>query len=143
MGWERAAGNIPNDGSEQHRSRLFQQYFYEYSFDELRQRPRQVCPYAVVSFQFKGKDSPLPSTPLAPSRYVTPHVIPVEHPQRVSRSPEAYVEHDGNDELIMEMWEVVNVLFHVFFMSFFLHVFSLWSLDEVRMVSASSNFISP
>lgn len=48
---------------------LFQQYFYEYSFDELRQRPRQVCPYAVVSFQFKGKDSPLPSKPLAPIRY--------------------------------------------------------------------------
>ncbi|XP_035485932.2 protein TASOR isoform X2 [Scophthalmus maximus] len=36
-----------------------QQYFYEYLFDELRQRPRQVCPYAVVSFQFKGKDTPL------------------------------------------------------------------------------------
>ncbi|XP_035517685.1 protein TASOR [Morone saxatilis] len=47
---------------------LTQQYFYEYCFDELRQRPRQVCPYAVVSFQFKGKDSPLPSNPLAPIR---------------------------------------------------------------------------
>ncbi|XP_044066398.1 protein TASOR isoform X2 [Siniperca chuatsi] len=47
---------------------LTQQYFYEYSFDELRQRPRQVCPYAVVSFQFKGKDSPLPIKPLAPIR---------------------------------------------------------------------------
>ncbi|XP_070849967.1 protein TASOR-like [Chaetodon trifascialis] len=47
---------------------LTQHYFYEYSFDELRQRPRQVCPYAVVSFQFKGKDSPLPSKPLPPIR---------------------------------------------------------------------------
>ncbi|XP_038553930.1 uncharacterized protein tasora isoform X3 [Micropterus salmoides] len=47
---------------------LTQQYFYEYSFDELRERPRQVCPYAVVSFQFKGKDSSLPSKPLAPIR---------------------------------------------------------------------------
>ncbi|XP_026204201.1 protein TASOR-like isoform X2 [Anabas testudineus] len=47
---------------------LTQQYFYEYSFDELRQRPRQVCPYAVVSFHFKGKDSPLPIKPLAPIR---------------------------------------------------------------------------
>ncbi|XP_056243599.1 protein TASOR isoform X1 [Seriola aureovittata] len=47
---------------------LTQQYFYEYLFDELRQRPRQVCPYAVVSFQFKGKDSALPSKPLAPIR---------------------------------------------------------------------------
>ncbi|KAA8593274.1 hypothetical protein FQN60_009390, partial [Etheostoma spectabile] len=47
---------------------LTQQYFYEYSFDELLQRPRQVCPYAVVSFQFKGKDSSLPSKPLTPIR---------------------------------------------------------------------------
>ncbi|XP_069025657.1 protein TASOR isoform X2 [Embiotoca jacksoni] len=47
---------------------LSQQYFYEYSFDELRPRPRQVCPYAVVSFQVKGKDAPLPSKPLAPVR---------------------------------------------------------------------------
>lgn len=48
---------------------ISQQYFYEYVFDELRQRPRQVCPYAVVSFQFKGKDSILPSTPLPSIRY--------------------------------------------------------------------------
>ncbi|XP_068452041.1 protein TASOR isoform X2 [Clinocottus analis] len=47
---------------------LTQQYFYEYSFDELRQRPRQVCPHAVISFQFKGKDSSLTSKPLAPIR---------------------------------------------------------------------------
>ncbi|XP_029947947.1 protein TASOR isoform X2 [Salarias fasciatus] len=47
---------------------LTQQYFYEYSFDELRQRPRQVCPYAVISFQMKGKDAPVPSIPLAPVR---------------------------------------------------------------------------
>ncbi|XP_029908234.1 protein TASOR isoform X2 [Myripristis murdjan] len=47
---------------------LTQQYFYEYSFDELRQRPRQVCPYAVISFQFKGKDAPLPTKPMAPLR---------------------------------------------------------------------------
>ncbi|XP_061747600.1 protein TASOR [Nerophis ophidion] len=47
---------------------LTQQYFYEYAFDELQQRPRQVCPYAVVSLLFKGKDSLLPSTPLAPVR---------------------------------------------------------------------------
>ncbi|KAF7656332.1 hypothetical protein LDENG_00042900 [Lucifuga dentata] len=47
---------------------LTQQYFYEYSFDELRQRPRQICPCTVVSFHFKGKDSLLPSKPLAPVR---------------------------------------------------------------------------
>ncbi|XP_068171229.1 protein TASOR-like [Antennarius striatus] len=46
---------------------LTQVYFYEYTFDELRQRPRQICPYAVVSFHFKGKDCPLPSTPLPPT----------------------------------------------------------------------------
>ncbi|XP_073324924.1 protein TASOR [Pagrus major] len=47
---------------------LTQHYFYEYTFDELRQRPRQVCPYAVLAFQFKGKDSALTSKPLAPIR---------------------------------------------------------------------------
>ncbi|KAM9757993.1 LOW QUALITY PROTEIN: protein TASOR [Menidia menidia] len=47
---------------------LTQQYFYEYFFDELRQRPRQACPYAVVSFQVKGKDAQITSKPLAPIR---------------------------------------------------------------------------
>ncbi|XP_056130188.1 uncharacterized protein LOC130107556 isoform X2 [Lampris incognitus] len=47
-----------------HAFELTQQYFYEYSFDELRTRPRQVCPYAVVSFLFKGKDAQLPSKTL-------------------------------------------------------------------------------
>ncbi|XP_069332003.1 protein TASOR isoform X2 [Eulemur rufifrons] len=32
---------------------LTQYYFYEYGFDELRRRPRHVCPYAVVSFIYK------------------------------------------------------------------------------------------
>ncbi|XP_051933011.1 protein TASOR-like isoform X1 [Hippocampus zosterae] len=45
-----------------------QHYFYEYDFDELKERPRQVCPYAVVSYHYKGKDAPLPSMPLAPVR---------------------------------------------------------------------------
>ncbi|ELV12154.1 hypothetical protein TREES_T100008191 [Tupaia chinensis] len=31
----------------------YQYYFYEYGFDELRRRPRHVCPYAVVSFTYK------------------------------------------------------------------------------------------
>eukprot|EP00063_Salmo_salar_P046636 XP_014021471.1 PREDICTED: protein FAM208A-like isoform X1 [Salmo salar] len=47
---------------------LTQQYFYEYDFDELKARPRHVCPYAVVSFQFKGKDAPLQAKPMAPLR---------------------------------------------------------------------------
>ncbi|NWR83141.1 TASOR protein, partial [Furnarius figulus] len=33
---------------------LTQYYFYEYRFDEIRRRPRHVCPYAVVSFTYKG-----------------------------------------------------------------------------------------
>uniref|UniRef100_A0A8C2FZ59 Transcription activation suppressor b n=1 Tax=Cyprinus carpio TaxID=7962 RepID=A0A8C2FZ59_CYPCA len=33
-----------------------QQYFYEFAFEELRSRPRHVFPYAVVSFQYKGKE---------------------------------------------------------------------------------------
>ncbi|XP_055985803.1 protein TASOR isoform X2 [Sorex fumeus] len=32
---------------------LTQYYFYEYGFDELKRRPRHVCPYAVVSFTYK------------------------------------------------------------------------------------------
>ncbi|KAI5095902.1 protein TASOR, partial [Silurus meridionalis] len=36
---------------------LTQQYFYEFAFEELRTRPRHVCPYAVVSFQYKGKEA--------------------------------------------------------------------------------------
>ncbi|XP_066526927.1 protein TASOR isoform X2 [Hoplias malabaricus] len=34
-----------------------QQYFYEYVDFDLASRPRHVCPYAVVSFQFKGKEA--------------------------------------------------------------------------------------
>ncbi|NXU89161.1 TASOR protein, partial [Xiphorhynchus elegans] len=33
---------------------LTQYYFYEYRFDEIRRRPRHVCPYAVVLFAYKG-----------------------------------------------------------------------------------------
>ncbi|NXA06476.1 TASOR protein, partial [Sapayoa aenigma] len=32
---------------------LTQYYFYEYGFDEIRRRPRHVCPHAVVSFTYK------------------------------------------------------------------------------------------
>ncbi|XP_060095726.1 protein TASOR isoform X2 [Heteronotia binoei] len=41
-----------------------QYYFYEYGFDEIRQRPRHVCPYAVVSFSYKDEKVPkyLPSS---------------------------------------------------------------------------------
>ncbi|XP_075794998.1 protein TASOR isoform X2 [Pelodiscus sinensis] len=34
---------------------LTQYYFYEYGFDEIRRRPRHVCPYAVVSFAYKDE----------------------------------------------------------------------------------------
>lgn len=34
-----------------------QQYFYEYVDFEPASRPRHVCPYAVVSFQFKAKEA--------------------------------------------------------------------------------------
>lgn len=45
-----------------------QQYFYEYSFDEIKSRPRHVCPYAVVSFRYKGKEGTPPPKPTAPIR---------------------------------------------------------------------------
>ncbi|XP_016315022.1 protein TASOR-like [Sinocyclocheilus anshuiensis] len=45
-----------------------QQYFYEYVDFEVSSRPRHACPYAVVSFYFKGKESstvaPKPLPPL-------------------------------------------------------------------------------
>ncbi|XP_036987996.2 protein TASOR isoform X4 [Artibeus jamaicensis] len=41
---------------------LTQYYFYEYGFDELRRRPRHVCPYAVVSFTYEDD--------LQPSKFV-------------------------------------------------------------------------
>lgn len=35
---------------------LTQQYFFEFAFNEIKARPKHVCPYAVVSFQYKGKE---------------------------------------------------------------------------------------
>ncbi|XP_062871377.1 protein TASOR [Trichomycterus rosablanca] len=48
---------------------LTQQYFYEFAFDEPRSRPRHVCPYALVSFQFKGKESSTGAHRLSSSVY--------------------------------------------------------------------------
>ncbi|KAL1250813.1 hypothetical protein QQF64_018609 [Cirrhinus molitorella] len=46
-----------------------QQYFYEYVDFEISSRPRHVCPYAVVSFYFKGKEaSTVAPKPLPPFR---------------------------------------------------------------------------
>ncbi|KAI1892371.1 hypothetical protein AGOR_G00132670 [Albula goreensis] len=49
---------------------ITQQYFYEYSFDSVRQRPRHVCPYAVVSFVYKGRKGAPSPKPVAPPRPV-------------------------------------------------------------------------
>ncbi|XP_048715192.2 protein TASOR isoform X4 [Caretta caretta] len=46
---------------------LTQYYFYEYGFDEIRRRPRHVCPYAVVSFAYKDEMVQVPKF-LPPSR---------------------------------------------------------------------------
>ncbi|XP_056194595.1 protein TASOR isoform X2 [Falco biarmicus] len=46
---------------------LTQYYFYEYGFDEIRRRPRHVCPYAVVSFTYKDDMVQVPKF-LPPSR---------------------------------------------------------------------------
>uniref|UniRef100_A0A671K3I8 Protein TASOR-like n=1 Tax=Sinocyclocheilus anshuiensis TaxID=1608454 RepID=A0A671K3I8_9TELE len=49
-----------------------QQYFYEYVDFEVSSRPRHACPYAVVSFYFKGKESStVAPKPLPPLRYLT------------------------------------------------------------------------
>ncbi|KAM6976901.1 protein TASOR [Aplochiton taeniatus] len=34
-----------------------QQYFCEFAFNEIKPRPRHVCPYALVSFQYVGKEA--------------------------------------------------------------------------------------
>uniref|UniRef100_A0A672HN93 Transcription activation suppressor b n=1 Tax=Salarias fasciatus TaxID=181472 RepID=A0A672HN93_SALFA len=46
---------------------LTQQYFFEFAFDEIKARPRHVCPYAVVSFHYKGKEAA--ATPMTAHRY--------------------------------------------------------------------------
>ncbi|KAK7884176.1 hypothetical protein WMY93_027299 [Mugilogobius chulae] len=46
-----------------------QQYFFEFAFEEIKARPRHVCPYAVVSFQYKGKEG-VP-TPMSAHRFNT------------------------------------------------------------------------
>ncbi|XP_023791178.1 protein TASOR isoform X1 [Cyanistes caeruleus] len=51
---------------------LTQYYFYEYVFDEIRQRPRHVCPYAVVSFTYKDDVVQGPKF-VPPSRANTSH----------------------------------------------------------------------
>ncbi|XP_014853954.1 PREDICTED: protein TASOR-like isoform X1 [Poecilia mexicana] len=48
---------------------LTQQYFFEFAFDEIKPRPRHVCPYAVVSFQYKGKE--VAASPMATHRFNT------------------------------------------------------------------------
>ncbi|KAM9750947.1 protein TASOR isoform 1-T1 [Menidia menidia] len=48
---------------------LTQQYFFEFAFDEIKARPRHVCPYAVVSFQYKGKEAA--AAPMAAHRFNT------------------------------------------------------------------------
>ncbi|KAM8867280.1 protein TASOR-like isoform 1-T1 [Synchiropus picturatus] len=68
---------------------LTQQYFYEYSFDELLQRPRQVCPYAVVSFKFLGKALPLTNNPLAPLRLNS-------HPSEAIKEPNQFTVWSGD-----------------------------------------------
>ncbi|KAG5282460.1 hypothetical protein AALO_G00056270 [Alosa alosa] len=34
-----------------------QQYLFEFAYEELKTRPRHVCPYAVLSFQYRGKET--------------------------------------------------------------------------------------
>lgn len=44
-----------------------QQYFFEFAFDEIKARPRHVCPYAVVSFLYKSKEPTV--SPMSAHRY--------------------------------------------------------------------------
>ncbi|KPP75736.1 protein FAM208A-like [Scleropages formosus] len=47
---------------------LTQQYFYEYKFDEIKERPRHVRPHAVVSFIYKGNAALSTHKPMPPLR---------------------------------------------------------------------------
>lgn len=47
---------------------VFQQYFFEFAFNEIKARPRHLCPYAVVSFQYKGKEAA--AAPMTAHRYI-------------------------------------------------------------------------
>ncbi|XP_074537482.1 protein TASOR isoform X2 [Halichoeres trimaculatus] len=49
---------------------LTQQYFFEFAFEEIKARPRHVCPYAVVSFQYKGKEAAA-AAPMTAHRFNT------------------------------------------------------------------------
>nr|XP_020485190.1 protein TASOR-like isoform X1 [Labrus bergylta] len=48
---------------------LTQQYFFEFAFEEIKARPRHVCPYAVISFQYKGKEAA--AAPMTAHRFNT------------------------------------------------------------------------
>ncbi|XP_039655493.1 protein TASOR isoform X2 [Perca fluviatilis] len=48
---------------------LTQQYFFEFAFDEIKARPRHVCPYAVLSFKYKGKEAA--ASPMTSHRFNT------------------------------------------------------------------------
>uniref|UniRef100_A0A3B4EM89 DUF3715 domain-containing protein n=1 Tax=Pygocentrus nattereri TaxID=42514 RepID=A0A3B4EM89_PYGNA len=52
-----------------------QQYFYEYVDFELASRPRHVCPYAVISFQFKGKETTTVGPKLMPMQRYSAYMI--------------------------------------------------------------------
>ncbi|XP_041945915.1 protein TASOR isoform X1 [Alosa sapidissima] len=45
-----------------------QQYFYEYADIDVRPRPRHICPYAVLTFQYKGKETAPLVKPMPPLR---------------------------------------------------------------------------
>ncbi|KAG2470531.1 TASOR protein, partial [Polypterus senegalus] len=50
---------------------LTQLYFYEYAFDEIKKRPRHICPYAVVSFMYVDKENTPVLKPLPPARSIS------------------------------------------------------------------------
>eukprot|EP00066_Takifugu_rubripes_P011541 XP_011600807.1 PREDICTED: protein FAM208A-like isoform X2 [Takifugu rubripes] len=65
---------------------LTQQYFFEFAFDEIKARPRHLCPYAVVSFQYKGKESA--AAPMTAHRFNT-------LPSEASRGKSCYTVWSG------------------------------------------------
>ncbi|KAJ7403284.1 Protein TASOR [Pitangus sulphuratus] len=58
-----------------------QYYFYEYDFDDTRRRPRHVCPYAVVSFTYKGDmvQGPKFLSSSSPEKLEVEKVVSIDH----------------------------------------------------------------
>ncbi|KAF4799427.1 Protein TASOR [Turdus rufiventris] len=95
---------------------ITQYYFYEYGFDEIRLRPRHVCPYAVVSFTYKDDmvQGPKHVPPSSPEKLEVEKVANLDQLKK-KISPEVFLKdtYEGRKEalksgLYCSLYEVVE-----------------------------------